>query len=118
MTSPWRGRRPSSPDKRKRGRAGQRQRKRRLLRTNGLCERCLERGITRAATEVHHTIALAHGGEDVDENTENLCDDCHDEATAEQFGFASVGKGVDIDGRPTFPDHPWNVDDPGGRSKV
>jgi hypothetical protein len=53
---------------------------------------------------------LAQGGEDVDENTENLCTPCHLEATAEQFGHAEPirGRGVGRDGRPTSGDHPWN----------
>lgn len=93
-----------------RGRAGQKARARRLARTDGLCERCDERGIVRLATVVDHTIPLAKGGEDVDENTRNLCDPCHDEVTAEQFDHAAPVKarGVGRDGRPTDPDHPWN----------
>jgi 5-methylcytosine-specific restriction protein A len=69
-----------------RGRAGVAQRKRRLARTNGLCERCLARGKTVLATVVDHKTPLALGGSDEDENTRNLCDACHDEVTAEQFG--------------------------------
>lgn len=103
---------------RKRGRPGQRQRKRRLQRSKGLCEACLRKGISRLAVEVHHKIALAQGGSDEDDNTENLCKPCHDQATAEQFGFASVERGVDIEGRPTFSKHHWNMNDPGAGSKV
>lgn len=95
-------------DQRLRGRAGQKQRKRRLARTKGLCERCLEKGLTRAADVVDHVEPLAMGGLDVDENTRNLCDPCHAEVTAEQFGFASVNKGVDEGGRPLMASHPWN----------
>ena len=108
------------PDRteRKRGRIGQRIRKRRLARSKGLCEDCLDKGMTRVAVEVHHIVALAHGGSDEDENTRNLCEPCHDERTAEQFGFASIGKGVDSSGRPTFSNHPWNLNREGGGSKV
>lgn len=77
-----------------RGRAGVEQRRRRLTRTNGLCERCL--GINRwegqgtgrvsAATVVNHIIPLVHGGSDDDGNTENLCRSCDLIVTAEQFG--------------------------------
>lgn len=97
-------------DNRKRGRAGQRDRKRRLKRTNGLCERCLEVGRTELATVVNHIIPLARGGEDVDGNTENLCTRHDDEATAAQFGKALPvqDKGIDRSGRPTSPAHPWN----------
>lgn len=58
---------------------------------------------------VDHIKPLALGGLDVDENTRNLCDPCHVEVTAEQFGLATVGKGVDPSGRPTFEGHPWNA---------
>ncbi len=58
-----------------RGRAGMAQRQRRLDRTNGLCEMCLAEGRTKAATIVDHKLALALGGSDDDENTQNLCDD-------------------------------------------
>lgn len=58
-----------------RGRAGVKQRDRRLQRTNYLCDMCLAEGRTRAATIVDHKLALALGGTDEDENTQNLCDD-------------------------------------------
>lgn len=77
----------SSADKRIRGRAGVALRKRRMERTNWLCERCLAKGIIREAKVVNHKIPLAHGGLDVDENTENLCDPCDQIVTAEQFGY-------------------------------
>jgi len=93
-----------------RGRAGQKMRARRLRRSNGLCERCLEAGRTTLATRVDHIQPLALGGEDVDENTRNLCEPCHDIVTAEQFGHAAPieARGIGRDGRPTDIDHPWN----------
>lgn len=97
-------------DNRIRGRAGQRIRKRRLARTHGLCELCLEEGHTTIATVVNHKTPLAHGGLDVDENTENLCAH-HDELiTAQQFGKAAPieARGIDVGGRPTDPGHAWN----------
>jgi 5-methylcytosine-specific restriction protein A len=71
------------------------QRKRRLKRTNGLCERCLGtgrwagKGLGRVsvARVVNHIVALTHGGSDDDENTENLCGPCDKFVTAQQFGF-------------------------------
>ncbi len=62
------------------------------------------------ATVVDHIDPLALGGSDDDENTRNLCDPCHLEVTAEQFGHAAPvqARGVDVSGRPTSPDHPWN----------
>lgn len=99
-----------SPVPRLRGRAGQKQRQRRLDRTNGLCERCAEEGITRLAKVVNHKVPLIHGGPDTDENTENLCKRHDDEATAKQFGFKAPieAKGIGRNGRPTSPDHAWN----------
>ncbi|MEG3165550.1 HNH endonuclease signature motif containing protein [Sphingomonas sp. PB2P19] len=89
-----------------RGRAGQQQRKRRLARTSGLCERCQSRGRVTIATVVDHIEPLALGGSDEDENTRNLCDPCHLEVTAEQFGHEKR-VGFAADGLPTDPDHPW-----------
>lgn len=85
-------------------------RARRLARTDGLCEHCLDRDIVRLATKVDHIKPLALDGEDVDSNTRNLCDPCHAEVTAEQFDHAAPikARGVGRDGRPTSPDHPWN----------
>lgn len=99
-----------TPDKRKRGRAGQRDRARRLKRTKGLCERCLEEGRTELAKIVNHVIPLARGGLDVDGNTENLCTKHDAEATAAQFGktLPIEGKGIDASGRPTSASHLWN----------
>lgn len=104
---PWQR---TGSDKRLRGRAGVEQRRRRLARTNGLCEMCQAEGRVRLATVVNHKMPLAHGGEDVDENTENLCPNHDAIVTARQFGKAQPvqGKGVGRDGRPTSRDHPWN----------
>lgn len=94
-----------------RGRAGQRQRLRRLRRTNGLCELCQAEGRVTAATIVDHIKPLAHGGSDEDENTRNLCDAHHRQVTIEQFGFdvARGERGVDVHGRPLDRDHPWSA---------
>jgi len=101
-----------------RGRAGQRQRARRLRRTNGLCERCQAEGRTALAVVVDHIKPLALGGSDEDSNTRNLCRDCHLEVTAEQFGHAQIAgrAGVTTTGRPTFRNHAWNLNGPGGGS--
>jgi 5-methylcytosine-specific restriction endonuclease McrA len=85
--------------KRIRGRKGVELRKRRLLRTSHLCEHCLEQGIKRIATIVNHKLPLAHGGEDVDENTENLCTPCDEIATAKQFGRTPKRR-ISVDGWP------------------
>jgi 5-methylcytosine-specific restriction protein A len=89
----------SSPGIRIRGRKGVKLRKRRMARSNWLCEHCLAKGITRLATIVNHKLALAHGGADVDENTENLCDECDAVVTAEQFGHR-LKQEIGVDGWP------------------
>lgn len=85
-------------------------RKRRLARTSGLCEHCEAEGLATLATVVNHKLPLARGGEDVDENTENLCARHDAIVTAAQFGKAEPVKarGIGRDGRPTSADHPWN----------
>ena len=70
-----------------RGHAGVAQRHRRMLRTNYMCEHCQAKGIIRKADVVDHIHPLALGGSDEDHNTRNLCNPCHVEATAEQFGY-------------------------------
>lgn len=68
--------RPSSPDKRIRGRRGVALRKRRLA-NEPLCRMCKAEGIVRQATEVDHIIPLAFGGEDIDQNCQSLCSAHH-----------------------------------------
>ncbi|WP_172593186.1 HNH endonuclease [Altererythrobacter sp. B11] len=71
---------------------------------------CLELGRTTQATRVDHVIPLAHDGPDEDCNTRNLCEPHHLEVTAEQFGHAVPRhRGVGRDGRPTNPEHAWNL---------
>ena len=100
-----------------RGRAGQRQRLRRLARTNGLCEHCRDAGRTTIATVVNHITPLIQGGSDDDDNTENLCAECDRATTARQFGFqVAIGaRGIAASGRPTSPDHAWNRNGPSAR---
>ena len=57
-----------------------------MARSNWLCEHCKAKGIVRVATIVNHIIRLEHGGKDIDENTENLCAECDEIATAAQVG--------------------------------
>ncbi len=94
----------SSPDKRIRGRRGVELRKRRLARSKFLCEDCYNATPQRirAAEIVDHINPLAPGGEDVDENTRNLCKPCADKRTAEQFGFRKKQR-ISLDG--------WAVED-------
>lgn len=73
------------PTPRLRGRRAVEQRRRRLA-AEPLCRRCKERGIVTAATVPDHIKPLALGGSDADDNIRCLCQACHDEVTAEQFG--------------------------------
>jgi 5-methylcytosine-specific restriction protein A len=59
-----------------------------MARTGWLCEDCLAKSprVVTTATVVDHILPLSLGGEDIDENTRNLCDPCHEIRTAEQFG--------------------------------
>jgi 5-methylcytosine-specific restriction protein A len=93
---PWQR---TGPDTRIRGREGQRLRKRRLARTDGCCEMCDAEGRVAPATVVNHKLPLAHGGLDVDENTENLCARHDAIVTAQQFG-KRLTVAVDADGWP------------------
>ncbi len=106
-----------SMTERLRGRAGQKQRQRRLSRTHGLCEMCTAEGRTKLATVVDHVKPLALGGRDIDNNTRNLCDEHHAIVTAQQFGHRAPieGRGIDRSGRPTSADHPWNARSGGSR---
>jgi 5-methylcytosine-specific restriction protein A len=88
----------SSPDTRIRGRKGQKLRAARLARSKYLCEDCYPHRIT-AAQVVDHVKPLALGGTDTDENTRNLCNECHDKRTAEQFG-RKVKVRIGLDGWP------------------
>lgn len=80
-----------------RGRKAVKQRERRLKRSDGLCEDCLAVGRVALATEVDHIIPLDHDGPDTDDNTRNLCHECHVKRTAEQFGHKPA---IALDGWP------------------
>lgn len=77
-----------STSKRVGGRKGTELRKARMARSHWLCEDCLGASPKRVrpADVVDHIRPLALGGDDVDDNTRNLCDECHSIRTAEQFG--------------------------------
>lgn len=68
---------PAIVDKRKRGRAGQRDRAE-VIREEPLCRSCLARGVTRATEIVDHIKPLREGGRDVRANKQGLCKPCHD----------------------------------------
>lgn len=72
----WQGN-ATSQGKRKTGRALQAAREG-LFRRQPLCVECARAGRVRLATVRDHIIPIAEGGEDLDSNTQGLCDDCHD----------------------------------------
>lgn len=59
------------------GRALQRARDK-LFARDPLCAECKKHGRVTIATIRDHKLALAFGGEDVEENTQGLCGPCHD----------------------------------------
>jgi 5-methylcytosine-specific restriction enzyme A len=68
---------PLQPTSRMTGRRLQ-ERRERKRQENPLCRPCLERGEVRVWTQLHHEVPLWQGGSDTDENTEGLCDACHE----------------------------------------
>lgn len=60
------------------------ERRARKRQENPLCVRCEERGVTRPWTQLDHKVPLWQGGADTDENTEGLCDPCHEAKTSEE----------------------------------
>ena len=66
-----------------RGRKLQNERKK-LFDDQPLCVQCQTEGRVSVATQRDHIVPLAEGGEDVLENTQGLCDDCHDKKTKEE----------------------------------
>ena len=69
--------------RRMRGRKLQRARAR-LFSKQPLCVLCLAHGRVTVATTRDHRVNLAEGGLDIEENTQPICDDCHDAKTAEE----------------------------------
>lgn len=75
-----------------------------MARSNGLCQDCLNANPRRLqrADVVDHILPLAKGGDDVDSNTRNLCNPCHEKRTGEQFGFKH---------RPTIGHDGWGIEE-------
>lgn len=79
-------------DRRKRGRAGQRDRAQ-VLAEEPFCRLCLERGAEVRADVVDHVLPLAWGGSDERYNKQALCDPCHDEKSKAERLIARHGAG-------------------------
>ena len=77
---PWQRVR-GTPDRRKRGRAGQRDRAQ-VLAEEPLCRLCLEAGRTSPSEVVDHIRPLSEGGSDERSNKQALCHSCHDAKSA------------------------------------
>jgi 5-methylcytosine-specific restriction enzyme A len=82
----YRERKPWAPmpglvDRRKRGRAGQRERQQ-VLDEEPYCRLCLAAGKHVASDVVDHKVPLAWGGSDDRANKQGLCDPCHDAKSA------------------------------------
>ncbi|MCI4653114.1 MAG: HNH endonuclease [Sphingomonas aquatilis] len=83
------------PDRRKRGRAGQRDRAA-VLADEPLCRRCLANGRTEPSTVVDHIIRLADGGSDERGNKQGLCTPCHDAKSAEEQARDRARRRIDL----------------------
>jgi 5-methylcytosine-specific restriction endonuclease McrA len=71
---------------------------------------CQAQGIVRAAVQVDHVHAVAHGGDDNahdDSNRQGLCAACHEAKTRADLGQRQR-IGCDVNGYPIGP-HPWNL---------
>lgn len=73
-------------DKRKRGRAGMRDRAQ-VLAEEPFCRLCLEMGLEVASDVVDHKLPLAWGGTDDRDNKQGLCNPCHDEKSKAERAF-------------------------------
>ena len=81
-TKGWKDRKPwaraaGKKDPRKRGRAGQRDRKQ-VMDEEPFCRLCLAKGLRVASDVVDHITPLAWGGSDERANKQALCHPCHD----------------------------------------
>jgi len=83
---PW-ARPEGQPDRRKRGRAGQRDRAQVLI-EEPLCRICIAQGRPTASVVVDHIRPLSEGGTDERSNKQGLCDPCHDAKSAAERAAA------------------------------
>lgn len=76
-----------SQTRRKRGRAGMRERHQ-VLAEEPFCRRCMAQGREIAADVVDHIVPLAWGGSDDRGNKQPLCHQCHDAKSLEERKFS------------------------------
>jgi len=90
---PW-ARSPGQPDRRLRGRAGQRDRAQ-VLAEEPFCRFCLRRGLEVGSDRVDHIRPLSEGGSDERSNKQALCDPCHDAKSAAERAAARARPSAD-----------------------
>jgi 5-methylcytosine-specific restriction protein A len=72
----------------------------RILAVEPLCRSCAARGKVEPATVIDHIVPISKGGSpDASTNLRPLCNECHRDVTAAQFGQRQKHK-VGIDGWP------------------
>ncbi len=54
----------------------------------------------KASTQVDHKIPLCKGGTDTRDNLQGVCDECHNEKTAEDLGIKPPPNKIGLDGYP------------------
>ncbi|GAA3708435.1 hypothetical protein GCM10022268_17200 [Sphingomonas cynarae] len=87
---PW-ARPAGQPDRRKRGRAGQRDR-RQVLEEEPFCRICVDRGREVGSDVVDHIVRLADGGSDARSNKQALCNPCHDAKSLAELAADRVAR--------------------------
>ena len=80
------------PDRRKRGRAGQRDRAE-VIAAEPFCRKCLAEGKKVKTDKVDHIVPLAWGGSDDRGNKQGLCDPCHDAKSKAEREIELRGRG-------------------------
>ena len=76
-----------------------------------LCKMCEARGVIEPSMEVDH-IEPPRGRFELQvslNNLQGLCTSCHSLKTRQQKSGAPI-KGYDVNGAPTDPSHPWNLE--------
>lgn len=84
-----------------------------VLSHHPLCAHCLAKGRLTPAVEVDHIVALANGGTHDRANLQSLCSACHIIKTKQDVALLRLNTavpGVDENGWPIDPQHPWNAD--------
>lgn len=73
-----------------------------LFARNPLCVACEAQGFVTLATQRDHKVPLAEGGADDDDNTQGLCDPCHEAKSLQEAlrGRRRAGEGAPIFGAP------------------